>query len=150
MKVTVKEINFDMDGTIANFYGVEDWLQYLVNENPRPYAVAEPLLNMSVLARRIHQLQNLGYMVNIISWLSKTGSKKFNDEITEVKLHWLEKHLPSVHFDKISIVEYGTPKSLFGEGILFDDEKKNREEWNGEAFDERYILEILKELAKEG
>lgn len=34
---------FDMDGTIANFYGVDGWLDCLTAHDPRPYAVAEPL-----------------------------------------------------------------------------------------------------------
>ena len=27
----IREINFDMDGTLADFYGVENWLSYLVS-----------------------------------------------------------------------------------------------------------------------
>ena len=28
----VKAINFDMDGTLCDFYGVDNWLAYLVNK----------------------------------------------------------------------------------------------------------------------
>ena len=140
------EINFDMDGTLADFYGVENWLEDLKNENARPYEQAKPLFNFSSLARQIHRLQRNGYEVNIISWLSKSGSNEFNQEIVEVKKAWLEKHLPSVEFDNINIVDYGTPKSLFGQGILFDDEKPNREDWQGLAYDVDDILEILRAL----
>ena len=31
---------FDMDGTIANFYGVNGWLEDIRSGNPRPYIVA--------------------------------------------------------------------------------------------------------------
>jgi hypothetical protein len=64
-------------------------------------------------------------------------------------MEWLAKHLPSVEWDRISIVEYGTPKENFCEtpfDILFDDEEKNRENWNGIAFDVDNILGILKTL----
>lgn len=71
MKIT---INFDMDGTIADLYGVENWLEYLINEDTTPYAVAEPLLRLSALARRLNNLQRMGYELAIISWLSKSGS----------------------------------------------------------------------------
>ena len=142
----VKEINFDMDGTLANFYGVEGWLEDLINSNARPYAIAKPLFNFSAFARQIHRLQKLGYKVNIISWLSKSGTDDFNAEVTEVKREWLAKHLPSVQFDSITIVKYGTPKSTCGNGILFDDEEKNRLNWNGQAFDEKEIISILKSL----
>ena len=52
-----KAIYFDMDGTIANFYGVDGWLDDLINERTRPYAQARPLVNMNALAlmhRRAH------------------------------------------------------------------------------------------------
>ena len=46
-----REINFDMDGTIANFYGVDGWLDYLMNKDVTPYKEAKPLINFSALAR---------------------------------------------------------------------------------------------------
>ena len=66
-------INFDMDGTIADLYGVDNWLEYLINENPYPYEYAEPLLRLSALARKLNALQRNGYDLAIISWLSKSG-----------------------------------------------------------------------------
>ena len=62
-----KAINFDMDGTLCDFYGVENWLEYLVARDATPYAVAKPLLNLSALARRLNRLQREGYEINIIS-----------------------------------------------------------------------------------
>ena len=51
MKMNINiTINFDMDGTIADFYGVENWLDYLMEEDTHPYAVAEPLLRFNTLA----------------------------------------------------------------------------------------------------
>ena len=35
-------INFDMDGTIADLYGVKNWLSYLEAEDTTPYAIANP------------------------------------------------------------------------------------------------------------
>ena len=141
-----KEICFDMDGTLADFYGVEGWLEYLDNFDATPYALAKPLVNMSALARVLNNRQKKGYKLKIISWLSKTGTNDFHAEVTQAKLAWLRQHLPSVHFDEIIIVEYGTPKQMFGNGILFDDEKPNRDNWNGVAYDVDNILEILKNL----
>lgn len=141
-----KTIYFDMDGTIADFYSVEGWLEDLNNSNPRPYAIAKPLVNMSSLARKIHTLQTKGYKVGIVSWLSRTGTAEYNKTVTEIKQKWLSKHLPSVQFDEINIVQYGTPKSTVVKdknGILFDDEKNNRKEWKGLSFNEEDILKIL-------
>ena len=141
-----RQINFDMDGTLANFYGVENWLDYLMAHDTTPYAIAKPLFNFSALARVLNRLQRDGYEICVISWLAKNSTDEFNQRITEVKLQWLAKHLPSVKWDNVSIVPYGTPKSTCGNGILFDDEEPNRNEWQGVAYDVNNILEILKNL----
>ena len=142
-----KAINFDMDGTIADFYGVENWLSYLVNRDPYPYAVAKPLVNMSVLARYLNRLQRNGYEINIISWLAKNSTAEFDEKVTETKKKWLKKHLSSVNWDKITIVPYGIDKSTLGNGILFDDEEPNRNMWGEGAYDANNILSVLKAIA---
>ena len=142
-------INFDMDGTIADLYGVENWLDYLIAEDTTPYAVATPLLRLSALARRLNTLQRNGYNLAVISWLSKSGSLEYNERVTAVKMAWLAKHLPSVHWDRITIVPYGTPKENFcfsPADILFDDEERNRNNWTGRAYGVENILEILREI----
>ena len=140
-------IFFDMDGTIADLYGVENWLDYLITSDTLPYAVAKPLLKLNSLARVLNRLQREGYRIGIISWLSKSGTEEYNNAVTETKKNWLKRHLASVHFDEINIVKYGTPKQMFARtenDILFDDEEKNRNNWTGKAFDVNAILEILK------
>ena len=144
-----KTIYFDMDGTLCDFYGVKNWLEYLENENTTPYAIARPLFNFSVFARLLHKLQENGYRIGIVSWLSKCGSVSYNTAVTSVKLAWLEKHLPSVEWDEIKIVNYGTPKSTAvndASGYLFDDEKRNRDEWGKNSFDVKNIIEILRDF----
>ena len=54
-----REINFDMDGTIADLYGVEGWLDYLMNKDVTPYANAKALVNLSALARVLNRLQKM-------------------------------------------------------------------------------------------
>ena len=141
-----KQINFDMDGTIADLYSVEGWLSDLRAEKTRPYREARPLLNMSVLARRLHKLQAAGWKIVVISWTSMNGSKEYNELVKVAKLWWLHKHLPSVEWDEINIVPYGEPKHEIGEGILFDDKIGIRNEWGDNAYDENEILTTLKGL----
>lgn len=141
-----REINFDMDGTIANLYGVEGWLEMLMNADTTPYAIAKPLVNLSALARVLNRLQRNGYTIGVISWLAKVDNAEYNKRVAETKLTWLAKHLPSVKWDKINIVAYGTPKSTCGNGILFDDEEPNRKEWKETAYDVDNIINILKKL----
>ena len=81
-----RAIYFDMDGTIANLYGVENWLDYLINSDPTPYKVARPLVNMNSLARLLNRLQADGYHIGIVSWLSKSGTESYNEAVTNAKL----------------------------------------------------------------
>ena len=143
-----RAIYFDMDGTIADLYGVENWLTYLIDRNPLPYEIAKPLVRLSALARRLNKLQTLGWKIGVVSWLSKEDNPDYNKVVTEAKKMWLKRHLASVNFDDVKIVSYGTPKSTVVNeiGILFDDEERNRIEWNnagGNAYDVNNILEVL-------
>ena len=101
---------------------------------------------MSILARYLNKLIANGYEVNVISWLAKNSNSEYDALVTEAKIKWLTTHLKSVKFTEINIVAYGTPKENLGNGILFDDEEKNRKNWKGEAYDEKEILKILKNL----
>lgn len=139
---------FDMDGTISNLYAVDSWLEQLRAENPEPYEQAAVMLNMSKLARLLHQVQAAGFEIGIISWLSKVSSPEYSQKVTIAKLNWLKRHLPSVEWNQINIVDYGTPKFQFAtsnDDILFDDEEKNRNQWGVNAFEPEMIFEILKE-----
>ena len=145
---TNKAIYFDMDGTIADLYAVDGWLDDLINHDIRPYKEAKVMLHMATLARYLNRLQQNGYHIGIISWLSKDGDPIYGKEVTETKITWLRKHLPSVWWNEITIVPYGTPKSTVVKhkgGILFDDEEPNRTEW-GNAYEPCQIMEVLKGL----
>lgn len=149
MMIMTKAIYFDMDGTIANFYGVPNWLTCLEASDPTPYEVAQPLINMSHLARLLNRLQARGWHIGIVSWLSKCGTAEFNETVTATKMEWLNHHLKSVNWDEVVIVPYGVPKHemvRFANGILFDDECRNRENWTGTAYDVDSIIETLKAL----
>lgn len=143
----MKKIFFDMDGTIADLYGVENWLDYLIAEDDYPYAAAKPMINMSLLARYLNKLRRQGWTIGIISWTSKGGSDVYNEQVALTKISWLHKHLPSVIWDDIKIVNYGTNKrSVCGEGILFDDEEKNRITWGESAYTPDLIMQVLSNL----
>ena len=140
------KIWFDMDGTIADLYGVDGWLSMLRASDPTPYRVAKPLVRMQSLARILNRLQREGYEIGIVSWLSKTSTPAYDEAVTAAKLEWLRRHLGSVKFDRIDIIAYGTPKQNGRDGISFDDEAKNRAEWTGTAYDVNDILSVLKGL----
>lgn len=142
-----KAIWFDMDGTIADLYGVEGWLADLQNESTRPYEQAKVMHHMATLARLLNNAQRKGYKIGIISWTSKCGTDSYNEAVAQVKRAWLDKHLHSVQWDAIKIVRYGTNKyTACGGGILFDDELGNRTAWKDKAFTPDYIMQVLTEL----
>lgn len=139
-----KEICFDMDGTLNNFYEVENWLEDLRNYSVRPYKDAKARLNLSRLAKILNKLQvDLEFTLTIISWCSKESTPEFDRRTEEAKLWWLKKHMPSVKWDNIRIVPYGTPKHECGRGILFDDNEEIRKEWGKGAYSEKEIFDIL-------
>lgn len=146
-----KAIYFDMDGTLANLYGVENWLERLRGYDATPYAEAEVMLNMQALAHRLNALQAKGYTIGIISWLSKESTAEYDKAVTEEKKKWLKRHLGSVEFDEIHITPYGKKKhrmALVKGGYIFEDNPTIRKEWiknnpEGWAFSPNAILEVL-------
>ena len=59
-------IYFDMDGTIANLDGVENWLDYLIARDETPYRDAKPLVRMATLARLLNSMQRNGHKIGIV------------------------------------------------------------------------------------
>ena len=145
----VKMIWLDCDGTWIDLYGVDNWLEMLINHNPTPYRIAKPMVNLSWFARTIHELQTSGIKVGIISWLAKNSTEEYDRQVAQAKLDYFKTHLPSVKFDEIHIIPYGTPKQSVGQGILFDDELQNRENWQGVAYDEKNLIQQMRKILKE-
>lgn len=144
-------IYFDLDGTLADFYSVDNWLRKILENDSSPYREARPLHNFSYLAKLMHKCQKKGIEFSIISWGSKNSTENFLTAVADEKRKWLKTHLPSVQFSEIIIVPYGTPKENYKNShfdILFDDEQVNRKNWKNGAFEPQYIIPILKLLAK--
>jgi len=146
-----KTLVFDMDGTIADLYGVEDWLKDLRAENPRPYQVAEPMYNMVVLSELLNILKDMGWRVVVTTWLAKESTPAYDALVREAKIEWLERY--GFPYDEIHLVKYGTTKAnctrkYGGLQVLFDDNEKIRKGWTlGEAVDaNENIMEYLANL----
>ena len=151
-----KTICLDMDGTFVHLYGVRNWKRLLELHSPAPYVLARPLVNLSLLARQLNRLQKNGYKIVIISWLARNSDANYDRLVAWAKRKWLNEHLPSVKFDEVIIVPYGTPKhTLIAEkGILFDDEKPNVNAWvesgRGRAYTPDLMFETLKTILERG
>lgn len=127
----MKKIYFDMDGTIADLYGVENWLPMLRAEDTTPYRIAKPLVNITRFNVLCGLLRRQGYEIGVISWLSKESSKEYKKAVRAAKREWLKKYFPACG-NEIHLVQYGTPKHSIVKAkgaILFDDEYKNGVSW---------------------
>lgn len=128
-----KVIVFDMDGTIADLYGVNNWLEMLRAENPMPYEIAKPLYDMVELAEILNELKKIGYIIAITSWLAMGASKEYDNAVRMAKRNWLDNF--QFPYDELHFVKYGTTKAnctrkLGGFQILIDDNEKIRRGWN--------------------
>ena len=149
-----KTLVFDMDGTIADLYGVENWLADLRAENPRPYVEAKPLYNMDILNSLLKLLKAEGWGVVVTTWLAKDSTKEYDRLVREAKLAWLEKY--NFPYDEIHLVKYGTTKANCtrkkgGLQILVDDNEKVRAVWNlGTTINanENILAELVKLLSE--
>ena len=145
-----KILVFDMDGTLADFYSVEGWLDDLHARNVRPYAEARPLVDMVELRNILLQLQDFGWHVIIASWLAKDSTRDYDNAVRIVKRNWLDTF--SFPYDELHFVKYGTTKAnctrkYGGRQVLFDDNEKVRNGWHlGEAIDAVDMMEYLKGL----
>ncbi len=127
-----RTIVFDMDGTIADFYGVDGWLDYLKAENTTPYEVAKPLYKMDYLNALLVLLKTQGWKIVVTTWLAKGGTKEYNDRTRKAKLEWLARH--NFPYDEIHLVKYGTTKAnctrkIGGYQVLVDDNENVRKGW---------------------
>ena len=152
----MKAIYWDMDGTIANLYGVDGWLEAVESSQVYPYLVAEPMYDMTELKTVLRQLKENGYRMGVITWLSKTGTEEYNRRTRAAKRMWLEVHGLWGLMDEVHMVRYGTPKhstTRLYQGILVDDNMAVREEWErhgGSTIDPATtdVIEALNRLMK--
>ena len=146
----MKTLVFDMDGTIANLYGVDRWLDMLRAEDPTPYRIANPIYDIETLNALLRLLKRKGWRIVVTTWLAKGSTKHYDNLVRMAKLEWLEMH--NFPFDEVHMVKYGTTKAnctrhYGGFQILVDDNEKVRKGWTlGDTINANE--NILKELEK--
>lgn len=129
-----KVIYFDMDGTIADVYGVQYWKERLDNCDSEVYTEASTMNELEQVCELCSRLQDQHqFKIGVISWCSRSGSADYHKEVRRVKREWLSKHF-GCRIDECHIVKYGTRKDYVAEGklgILFDDNAEARKNWRG-------------------
>ena len=59
----LKAIYFDMDGTIADLYGYQNWESKLRQEDVTPYRECQPLVDMNILNQVLTSLTKFGIII---------------------------------------------------------------------------------------
>ena len=150
----MKVLVFDMDGTIADLYGVKDWLPMLRAENVHPSVVAKPIYDMAVINNLLLLLKAEGWRIVVTSWLSKGSSREYDKQVRRAKINWLDE--VGFPYDEIHLIKYGTTKAsctrkLGGFQILVDDNEQVRKGWNlGATIDptEDLVVSLLELLSE--
>lgn len=145
---------FDMDGTIADLYGEENWLNDILAERVRPYKNAKPM-NLDKIVNEIKRLkEKMGerLIVSVCTWTAKGGTDDYNGRVAQAKTEWLKENGMFELLESFMAFEYGVDKSVASYrnyiNILFDDNNDVREKFsqkkNNIAFKETEILQTLK------
>jgi phosphoglycolate phosphatase-like HAD superfamily hydrolase len=151
----LKMICFDMDGTIADLYGVQGWCDMLDAKDPTPYITAKPMWDMAELNKVLRTLQREGVEIRVITWLSKRTTPAYSKKVRNAKREWLKAY--DFPYDAFHGVKFGTTKAdsvrkYLAEdemAILIDDNIGVRAGWHlGETINpqEEDIIAILKDL----
>lgn len=148
-----KMICFDMDGTIADLYGVPNWLEKLRAEDATPYLEAAPMWDMEALNRVLLALIDQGWEIRVISWLSKDATPEYKKAVRMAKREWLTRY--NFPAEKVHLVAYGTTKAKVirncgaDSAILIDDQQNVRDDWKiGETIDPMVIDDLPACLAE--
>ena len=130
-----KKIYFDLDGTVYNLYSIENWLQYLEEENSNVFIMGEFMVDHKKFMDCITALTKRGYSFGVITWLPMRASAEFEEECRQQKIKWIKHFLPFV--TEINCQSYGIPKQnaiqkKSSKMFLIDDNKEVCNTWEQE------------------
>ena len=128
----MKKINvyLDMDGTIADLYGIENWLPRLRAEDGEIFKECAPLITEEELLARFPSEK---YDIRILTMTPKDCSDAYHENVKAQKMEWLKIFFPSL--TKQIYMRYGHNKNLKNSmhAILIDDSEPIRNSWKGTA-----------------
>lgn len=145
---------FDLDGTVADLYGVQGWLETLRSEDASPYYNAAERYDLDYLNDLLELYKACGGHIVVLTWLAKGElSEGFKRTSSAAKVLWLRENLPAIA--DVRALDYGTPKwecvQNVKNAILFDDELSNRLQWlrqGGKAYTPSRIFRTIERLLK--
>ena len=128
----MKKINvyLDMDGTIADLYGQENWLEMLLAEADGAFINCEPMTTEEEIFKHFPKTQ---YNVKVLSMTPKKATKAYCEKVIAEKNAWLDKFFPNI--TERHYLPYGNNKNLKNSvnAILVDDNAEIRNNFRGLA-----------------
>lgn len=131
-----RTVYFDMDGTLADLYGVHDVFKRLDSNDVTVYLEAEPI---SKYVDMLKEFKAMGYMIGIITAGSRFPAgtpddirDKMNEDTAEAKQQWLHENGISPYIDSFQFVPYGVSKYEVAKdktGILVDNDDRVLNTW---------------------
>ena len=123
-------VYLDMDGTIADLYGIEGWLDRLHNEDKTIFLECAPLISEKELLNRFPAEQ---YEIKILFMTPLGATDEYCANVAEQKSAWLDRYFPTL--TKRIYKKYGHNKNLKGSAsaILVDDSAPIRATFRGTA-----------------
>lgn len=124
------KVYLDLDGTIADLYGKENWLECLRAEKENTFSDLRPMISQDKLLEIFPQER---YDIRILSMTPLGASKAFCEKVVEEKNAWLDEHFPALK--KRIYQKYGHNKNVknSANAILVDDNETIRKSWKGIA-----------------
>lgn len=125
-----QKVYLDMDGTIANLYSIDNWLERLRKEDTTIFLECNPLISekdlLKVFPPKSHE-------IIILSMTPLNCSKSYHENVIAQKNKWLDIHFPSI--TKRIYKKYGNNKNLKNsvKAILVDDNATIRNNYKGMA-----------------
>ena len=136
-------IYLDMDGTIADTYSIDGWLDRMLAHDASVFLDAKPA-NKSKVMELITFLDDDVTILTMLPECTLSGKAKeaYFSQVKKAKADWLAKHFPE--FTKIEFVEYQQSKSTYWkEGdVLIDDSSSQIKEWPGLAIKADWALPL--------
>lgn len=120
----------DLDGTIADLYGEENWLDRLHKEDSEIFKNCKPLITQETLESYYPRDK---YEIRVCTMTPKNASASYHKNVIDQKNQWLNEYFP--HLTKRIFLPYGNDKNI-GKSenyILVDDSKEVRKTFKGLA-----------------
>lgn len=124
------KVYLDMDGTIYPLYEQKNWLARLRAEDKTVFSANEQMITETELYTHFPTDK---YEITIFSMTPLGATKKYADEVIEVKNEWLDKYFPTLQ--RRIYRAYGHSKNLrnSNNAILVDDSEIIRKNFKGKA-----------------